>query len=286
MPARMRVLMTLGILLAAAVAAATTVPVGVDEIGQIERGTLAGALGVPALVMILAWVVLASAVALSFSRERWPGATSGAVATLAAALGLACAVAAGRGSWLSISTFEMPQTVQASLDIWGYGSAAVIAFAAAVVFVEDRRKRWAPGVIGRLMMIWVTACVVLIPLAWGHQVLYTPGGAPFAVALGVTSLAAGVALGIATRGWWRGESSNEQVTLRTRTTAGIATVGLLIAIGWALIGLFVYLTAGGRLTLSGILAVPALFALISLIPGTLSHAVTPASRPTTGHPAG
>lgn len=48
MPARMRVLMTLGILLAAAVTAAMTVPVGVDEIGQIVRGTLAEALGVPA----------------------------------------------------------------------------------------------------------------------------------------------------------------------------------------------------------------------------------------------
>ncbi|HSJ34969.1 MAG TPA: hypothetical protein VLB85_07940 [Acidimicrobiia bacterium] len=286
MSARMRVLMTLGILLAAAVTAATTVPVGVDEIGQIARGTLAEAWGVPGLVVILAWAMLALAVTLASARERRPGATSGAVAALAVVLGLASAIVAVRGAWLNVSTFDMPQTVQGSLDVWGYGSAAVIAIAAAVVFVEKDGRLWAPGVIGRWTTAWATACVVLLPLAWGHQVLHTPGGAPLAVALGVTSLAAGVALGIVTRGWWRRDSSNEQATMRKRTTAGIATVALIIAIGWALIGLFVYFAVGGGLTLSGILAVPALFAVIALIPGTLPHGVTVASHPTIGHAAG
>lgn len=180
----------------------------------------------------------------------------------------------------------MPQTVQGSLDVWGYGSAAVIAFAAAVVFVGERGRLWVPGEIGRLMMTWATACVVLLPLAWGHQVMHTPGGAPLAVSLVVTSLAAGVALGIVTRGWWRRDSSNEQSTMRKRTTAGIAVLVLIIAIGWALIGLFVYFTVGGGLTLSGILAVPALFAVIALIPGTLPPGVAAVSRPRIGHPAG
>jgi hypothetical protein len=269
-----RWLTTRGLVIGGCVAAAlvtvfTSVPVGTSPPGSpgtdadaaaINFDSVAGALGVPAPVLLLVWLVL---IGMIWWRPSARAITAG-VAGLAAAVALACGWIALRAAWLSVTAYEVSQVRDAAHHLWRLSGAGVMAVAAGVL-VSLQTDR-IPHVIGPMATGFVLAGVALFSLL-GTAPLSTNGLPVLAGALAVAALVA-----VAVAPLWRSGTTSRLARWRRVLSLVVAALGAAMTARWIFFGAFAIFQCG--IHPISAFAGPLLFGLIAFTAATTARELT------------
>jgi hypothetical protein len=261
-----RGLVIVGCVAAALVTVFTSVPVGTSppgspgtdpDAGAINFDSVAGALGVPAPILLLVWLVL---IGMMWWRPTGRAITAG-VAGLAAAVALACGWIALRAAWLSVTAYEVPQVGDAALQLWRLSGASVMTVAAGVLISLQTDQ--IPHLIGPMATGFVLAGVALFSLLETAPLL--TNGLP--VLAGALVVAALVAVTVAPL--WRSGTTSRLARWRRVLSLVVAALGAVMTARWIFLGAFAIFQCGAH-PISAF-AGPLLFGLIALTAATTAR---------------
>jgi hypothetical protein len=234
-----------GCFLAALVTVFTSVPVGTSPpgspgtdpyAGSVNFESVAGALGVPAPVLLLVWLVLIGMIWRSPHRQGIVAGVAGLAVALAMALG--CGFVAVRAAWLSLTAYDAPQVAEAAHHLWRLGAAGVTA-AAAGVLVSMRPDR-VPHVIGPMASGFVLAGIALFLLLGTGP----PATIGQAVAIGLGALGSVAVVAVAVAPLWRSGVSSRRVRWRRVVSLAVAGLGAVMTARWIFYGAFTIFSCG------------------------------------------